>query len=407
MITKIYEQRTPDFEVIERKGKGHPDTLADALADELSNVYSKFTKKHFGAILHHNFDKLNILGGKSYVKFGKSHMVNSIRVVINGRATSNFGEQKIDVENILKETTYNFFEERFGEYITRKDIRIIYEVTTSSTVGAVHSNNDEINHRHKWFEPDSLKDLPELIDLTCNDTSVGCYTPRSKLGKFVLNIENLVHTSSFNEDGKFGTDIKIMAVRHKNEVNITMALPMIATKIHSMNQFIQEKENIYNLIENEFKKLFPKYIFSLTINPGDNYDSGDIYLAHLGSCIETGDEGLVGRGNRVGGLIQVNCPMSMEGACGKNPVYYTGKVLTAIAYEIGEELSSKINDNRFTIYLIGQRRKSLKRPWKMIIEGPQDLIDKHIEIIEEVFLQKLDDAEQTTQKLINNKIPLY
>lgn len=341
MITKIYEQRTPDFEVIERKGKGHPDTLADSLADELSNIYSKYTKDKFGAILHHNFDKLNILGGKSHVEFGNSHMINPIRVIINGRATSNFGEEKIDVESMLKEGVYNFFEERYGEYITRDNIRIIYEVSLASTVGAVHTDGDETNHRHKWFAPDSVKDLPELKELTCNDTSVGCYTPRSKLGEFVLEMENIIHSSSYNSDGKFGTDIKIMVVRHEKEVNMTLALPMIASKINSMDHFIKEKENIHDLITEEFKKVLPDHSFTLTINPGDNYESGDIYLAHLGSCIETGDEGLVGRGNRVGGLIQVNNPMSMEGACGKNPVYYTGKVLTAIAYEIGEELSKK------------------------------------------------------------------
>lgn len=73
---------------------------------------------------------------------------------------------------------------------------------------------------------------------------------------------------------------------------------------------------------------------------------------------------------------------------------------------LAKNYQKKINDNRFTVYLIGQRRKSLKRPWKMIIEGPQDLIDKHEKVIEEVFLAKLDNADKTTQKLINNEIPL-
>lgn len=57
-------------------------------------------------------------------------------------------------------------------------------------------------------------------------------------------------------------------------------------------------------------------------------------------------------------------------------------------------------------YLIGQRRKSLKRPWKIIIEGPSELLDAHTRIIEEVFLEKLDCAEETTKKLINGEIPL-
>ncbi len=34
-----------DFEIVEVKGAGHPDTLADDLAEELSCNYSLYTKK--------------------------------------------------------------------------------------------------------------------------------------------------------------------------------------------------------------------------------------------------------------------------------------------------------------------------------------------------------------------------
>lgn len=42
------------FTLLERKGAGHPDTLADHLAEELSRVYSRWTLEHCGAVLHHN-----------------------------------------------------------------------------------------------------------------------------------------------------------------------------------------------------------------------------------------------------------------------------------------------------------------------------------------------------------------
>jgi S-adenosylmethionine synthetase len=38
------------IEVIERKGWGHPDTLADHLAERLSQVYSVFTQDEFGCV---------------------------------------------------------------------------------------------------------------------------------------------------------------------------------------------------------------------------------------------------------------------------------------------------------------------------------------------------------------------
>ena len=55
------------FEFVERKGEGHPDTLADGLAEHLSVKYSNYTLKNFGAVLHHNFDKVGLLGGASFV----------------------------------------------------------------------------------------------------------------------------------------------------------------------------------------------------------------------------------------------------------------------------------------------------------------------------------------------------
>lgn len=36
--------------LLERKGFGHPDTLADHLAETLSRVYSRWTLEHCGAV---------------------------------------------------------------------------------------------------------------------------------------------------------------------------------------------------------------------------------------------------------------------------------------------------------------------------------------------------------------------
>ena len=50
-------------EIVERKGLGHPDTLADALAERMSVAYSRHCLERFGAVLHHNLDKLYLRGG--------------------------------------------------------------------------------------------------------------------------------------------------------------------------------------------------------------------------------------------------------------------------------------------------------------------------------------------------------
>jgi S-adenosylmethionine synthetase len=52
-------------EVVERKGLGHPDTICDALVEEVSRALSCFYLKHFGFILHHNVDKVLLRGGSA------------------------------------------------------------------------------------------------------------------------------------------------------------------------------------------------------------------------------------------------------------------------------------------------------------------------------------------------------
>ena len=73
------------FEVVETKGKGHPDNICDTLAEKISSEYSKYCLEKYGVILRHMIDKLSILGGGSKVKFGGGEMISPIKILINGR----------------------------------------------------------------------------------------------------------------------------------------------------------------------------------------------------------------------------------------------------------------------------------------------------------------------------------
>ena len=46
------------FEVVETKGKGHPDNICDTLAERISSNYSNYCIEHYGVILRHMIDKL-------------------------------------------------------------------------------------------------------------------------------------------------------------------------------------------------------------------------------------------------------------------------------------------------------------------------------------------------------------
>jgi S-adenosylmethionine synthetase len=59
-----------EVEVVERKGLGHPDTICDGLAEQLSVSLSRFYLERFGLILHHNVDKVLLRAGSARPAFG-------------------------------------------------------------------------------------------------------------------------------------------------------------------------------------------------------------------------------------------------------------------------------------------------------------------------------------------------
>ncbi len=67
-----------------------------------------------------------------------------------------------------------------------------------------------------------------------------------------------------------------------------------------------------------------------------------MYLTVTGTSAEAGDDGQVGRGNRVNGLITPGRPMSLEAAAGKNPVSHVGKIYNVLAKKISQRLIGEI-----------------------------------------------------------------
>ena len=73
---------------------------------------------------------------------------------------------------------------------------------------------------------------------------------------------------------------------------------------------------------------------NVVVNRGDDLVRGSIYLTVTGTSAEAGDDGEVGRGNRISGLITPYRVMSTEAAAGKNPVTHVGKLYSMLASRI-------------------------------------------------------------------------
>src|SRR5262249_12846765 len=84
------------IEVVERKGLGHPDPLAAALAERLSVAYARYCRDRFGAVLHHNLDKVYLRGGQAHTELGAFDMAEPVTLMIGGRVSTSFAGQPID-----------------------------------------------------------------------------------------------------------------------------------------------------------------------------------------------------------------------------------------------------------------------------------------------------------------------
>ncbi len=406
IVHKVGLESEQSYEFVERKGLGHPDTLADALAEELSCRYSQYTKEKFGAVLHHNFDKVGLLGGSSYVKFGSGIMVQPIRVLLNGRASTKFGNISIPIEALLIDWTKDFFRKTLPIVNPDVDLEFHMNLSNKSSPGRTDEKQADKGMRKYWFEPRSLEDLQELKKLLSNDTSLGVgYAPLSKLENLILEVEGLLNSPRFKSDKPWlGSDIKLMGFRMGEAYRLTLCVPQIANFVSDAESY---KSNLY-LIRETIVKIFEKNSisdFEIFINTRDNFETSELYLTATGSSIESGDEGLVGRGNRINGLISPMHLMSMEGACGKNPVYHIGKVYYVAANEISKKIYDRFNISN-EVSLASQSGRELLDPWKIIVSVPSDFQDK-AELKHLIEKEIISIPEIITDGLLSGKFRLF
>lgn len=323
-----------ELEIVERKGLGHPDTLADALAERISTAYSRYCLERFGAVLHHNVDKLYIGGGLFKSDFGCSQMIEPVKVVVNGRMSNRMGNEPIDLAGIQE----GVISEYLGQILPHLDASSEVTVSTNST---------QHTKRPYWFSPRDRRDLPELDNLRASDTSVYvAHAPFTLCEELAFQLEQYFWLDEgTNRHPRFndvGQDIKSMVLRTGREIDITLCVPLISSLTSSYKDYCDRLRQIEHELGLCAAELVGDRSFGVKvrINPTDG--GYRVYLLGTGSCIECGEEGLVGRGNTNNGVISVSRLHSMESPYGKNPMYHTGRVLgyltTLLAGKIHAEL---------------------------------------------------------------------
>jgi len=313
-------------EVVERKGLGHPDTICDALAETLSRNLCREYRRRFGDVLHHNVDKALLCGGRATPDFGGGAVRIPINVYLAGRAVTEVGNQTVEIREIAVEGSRAWLAANLHALDAQQHVII-----------------------HELIQPGS-KDLQALFPrepkreaVLANDTSIGIgYAPMSSLERLVLAIEKRINGRDRNrQHPAWGEDVKVMGVRQGSAVQITVACAMIGRYLAHVDDYLAEKLEIENLV----RALVAEHGLQtrqIGVNTADNPSAGAVYLTVTGTSSEAGDDGQVGRGNRVNGLITPCRPMSLEAAAGKNPVTHVGKIYNVVARDISEALIAAV-----------------------------------------------------------------
>ncbi|HYY48286.1 MAG TPA: methionine adenosyltransferase [Thermoplasmata archaeon] len=304
-------------EIVERKGIGHPDSIADGLAETVSVALCKMYLERFGRILHHNTDQVEVVGGQSAPKFGGGVFLEPAYILLVGRATTNVNGERLPFRTTAIQAAHDYLVK------TCTNLNVDADVTLDCKIG--HGSVD-------------LRGLYDTQKQLANDTSFGVgFAPFSELETVTLKTEELINGPLKKDLKEVGQDIKVMGVRHKDDMRLTVAAAFV-------DRYVPDKDHYRSVIDELRERLLDhavKYTdrtVKVDINTGDNYDAGIFYLTVTGLSWENGDDGSVGRGNRVSGLITPYRPMSMEAAAGKNPVTHVGKLYNILSFDIADRI---------------------------------------------------------------------
>ena len=328
------------FEIVERKGDGHPDTICDSVVNACASKLSQMYIQQYNKPQHYNLDKAFLIAGKSKPVLGKSNPLEQpMRLLIGDRATK---LREFTVDDIIIDAATDFMIK--FKHVDKED----FVVEPVAAEGSAH-----------------LRSLfGDKRKMGANDTSatVG-YAPLSRVENTVHTIEGVIKTLGVREPA-IGEDVKIMAVRDHDRIDVTVAIAMVAQALDSLDDYVEVKNCAHGLIIESLRNWKQA---TVTINALDNHETGDIYITETGLSSECGDSGQVGRGNNLMGVIPLCRPASAEAEAGKNADSHVGKIYSKLAFEMANAIHGETGVENY-VWMVSRIGKPITEPTYVYVE---------------------------------------
>ena len=385
-------------ELVERKGLGHPDYIADSAAEAASKALCQYYIKEYGMILHHNLDKVLLVGGQASPIFGGGEVIQPIYILVSGRATTevirNGRVEPIPVGTIVVKAVKDWIRRNFRFLDPDSHVVVDYRIGKGSV------------------------DLVEVFKARAkaplaNDTSIGVgYAPLSTLEKLVFQTERMLNSKEIKEKlPAVGEDIKVMGLRKDKSIELTIAAAMISSQLRDVDEYVNVKEEVRERILDLASKIASDYDVRVYINTADMVEKGIVYITVTGTSAEHGDDGATGRGNRVNGLITPMRPMSLEATAGKNPINHVGKIYNVAASLIARKIYEQVKGVREVyVELLSQIGRPIDDPLVAnvkILPETKELPQHIVSEIEVIVDEELKNITKITDMVLKEEVILY
>lgn len=382
-----------EIEIVERKGIGHPDSICDGVAEAVSRALSQAYLDRVGQVLHFNTDETQLVAGESVPAFNGGEIHSPIYLLVVGRATQEYNGTKIPAESIALSAAREYLNENIPRLDVGKDV--VIDVRFGEGSGDLQQ-----------VFGDEGGSIP-----MANDTSFGVgHAPLSETEQIVLQTEQRLNNEFANKNPALGPDVKVMGKREGDHIDVTIAAAIVDEYISNLEEYKSVVDDIQDFAEQVAEEHTDRSV-SVHVNTADNYEEESIYLTVSGTSAEHGDDGSVGRGNRVSGLITPNRSMSMEASSGKNPVNHIGKIYNLLSTEIARAVVADVESIRdLRVRLLSQIGRPIDDPHVAdvhVVTEEGTSIEELENDITEIVNQQLADVTSVTEQVINGELSTF
>jgi S-adenosylmethionine synthetase len=326
------------YDVAERKGIGHPDSLADLVADAFSRRYAAICMEMFGAIPNHWVDKVTLVGAAARVRYGGYSILKPVDCYLFGKITARVGSEDIDLAEMFRQVIHRTLPTALGGYGILPHLRTHVNNTSGSAT----------DHDPEFYAPSSADALRHLLtyESVANDTVICTGASSHGLAaRTAVWLETLINATDFRDRYPMvGSDVKVMVIRVGDAIDVTAAIPAHPQTVLSWEDYRDQLAYVDVALTGELKARMEGegHVGAVRLHINTKDGGRGAYLAPFGTSLGKGDCGAVGRGNRGGGVIEPLRPSGCEAPAGKNPVHHVGKIYTALARQAAQLIHQEL-----------------------------------------------------------------